>query len=88
MPHIEEQELNEINDLKNKLAALITEVGQQQLKVELLVTEIEDLQGKISKNSSLFKDLLKTEQEVINRLSNKYGAGTINFETGEFTPEK
>ena len=34
-----------------------------------------------------FDELLKEEQQFITELIDKYGSGTLNVDTGEFTPE-
>jgi len=88
MSVLEAQDFKEVSDLRGKLSTVVNEVGQYQLQVELLKLDITDLQKKISEQSSLFKTLLEKEEELIKRLSEKYGAGSIYFETGEFTPEK
>ena len=88
MSTIDASDFKEVADLRSKLSTVVNEVGQYQLQIELLQFDITDLQQKISEQSSFFKQLLKKEEELIKRLSEKYGAGSINFETGEFTPEK
>jgi len=88
MAEITSEELNEINVLRNKLATVVSEAGQFTLQVEMLESDIAELKVKISEQAKLFKSLLDEEQTLIKRLSEKYGAGSIDFETGEFTPEK
>ena len=88
MAEITKEELNEINVLREKLATVVSDTGQFQLQVELLKSDIAELNTKIGEQAKLFKSLLDEEQQLINRLSEKYGVGSINFDTGEFTPEK
>jgi TolA-binding protein len=88
MSEISTEDLNEINTLRNNLATVVSEAGQTTLQIKLLETDIEELNGKLIEHSNQFKQLLNQEQELLKRLSEKYGAGQINFETGEFTPEK
>ena len=87
MAEITGEELNEINVLRNKLATVVSDTGQFTLQVEMLETDLAELKLKISEQAKLFKSLLEEEQILIKRLSEKYGSGSINFETGEFTPE-
>jgi regulator of replication initiation timing len=87
MTKILEEELQQINTLRSKLATTVSEVGQLSLQVQLLEADIVELKNKITESSTTFKQLLIEEQEIIKRLSEKYGTGSINFETGEFTPE-
>jgi hypothetical protein len=88
MKTIEESELKEINALRVSLASVVSETGQYALRVDLLKADIADLTDKLSKNAVEFKRLLDLEDTLIKRLSEKYGTGTINFETGEFIAEK
>lgn len=88
MSQIAKEELDEISILRNKLATVVSESGQLTLQVQLLQSDIVELNEKLSQQTKVFRGLLEEEQEVLKRLSEKYGAGSINFETGEFTPEK
>ena len=88
MAEITKEDLEQISNLRNKLATVVSESGQLTLQVQLLQTDIVELNEKLSEQTKVFKGLLQEEQELLKRLSEKYGAGQINFETGEFTPEK
>jgi len=88
MAEITKEELEQISTLRTKLGTVVSESGQLVLQVQLLQTDIVELNEKISQQTKLFKVLLEEEQTLLKGLSEKYGAGQINFETGEFTPEK
>ena len=88
MSEILKEELEQINTLRNKLATVVSEVGQATLQIQLLELDVVELKSKVTEHTQNFKELLEEEQTLIKRLSDKYGAGSINFETGEFTPEK
>jgi hypothetical protein len=88
MAEITKEDLEQISNLRNKLATVVSDSGQLTLQVQLLQTDIVELNEKLSEQTKVFKGLLQEEQELLKRLSEKYGAGQINFETGEFTPEK
>jgi hypothetical protein len=88
MAEITKEELQEISVLRNKLATVVSESGQLTLQIQLLQTDIVELNEKLSEQTKVFKGLLEEEQVLLKRLSEKYGVGQINFETGEFTPEK
>jgi hypothetical protein len=88
MAQIEKEELTEIDNLRNKLAIIVSDAGQAILQIKLMESDIEDLKSKIKEDSVKFKELLDQEKELIKRLSEKYGTGQINFETGEFTSER
>jgi hypothetical protein len=88
MAEITKEELEEISVLRNKLASVVSDAGQLTLQIQLLQSDIAELNDKLGEQTKLFKSLLEEEQVLIKRLSDKYGAGSINFETGEFTSEK
>ena len=88
MNKISEQELVEINDLRLKINKSIGESGQAILQIKLLQDDIKKLETKINEEAVQFQTLIDEEQQLVKRLSEKYGTGSINFETGEFTPEK
>lgn len=88
MAEITKEDLEQISQLRSKLATVVSESGQLSLQIQLLQSDIVELNEKLSEQAKTFKGLLEEEQELLKRLSEKYGAGQINFETGEFTPEK
>jgi hypothetical protein len=88
MAEISKEELEEINVLRTKLVTVVSDAGQTSLQVQLLQSDIAELNEKLGEQVKLFKALLKEEDVLIKRLSEKYGVGDINFDTGEFTPEK
>ena len=88
MASIETTDLAEINELRAKLGRVVTKSGELSLQIKLLRTEIKDSEAQLEEQALQFKDLLNAEQELVKRLLEKYGTGSIDFETGEFTPEK
>jgi regulator of replication initiation timing len=88
MAKLEVAELEEINKLRTQLGTTVSEAGQLSIQIELLKSDITELTTKFTKETETFKALLSEEQILIKRLSDKYGTGSIDFETGEFTPEK
>lgn len=88
MATIEATDLTEINELRNQLGSAVTKSGELILQIKLLQSELQDAEKLLDEQSATFKKLLNAEQELVKRLSDKYGTGSIDFETGEFTPEK
>ncbi len=85
---INDEDLEEINVLRNNLANVVSDTGQLTLQIELMEFDIGELKKQIQEQTNKFKELLNQEQTLIKRLSDKYGAGQINFETGELILEK
>lgn len=88
MTKISDEDLKEINDLRLKISKSIGEAGQATLQIQMLRDDIAKLENKITQESETFQKLIDEEQQLVKRLSEKYGTGSIDFETGEFTPEK
>ena len=74
----------EINTLKNfqlKLDQLVTQLGRVYLSKIKLNDQEEILKNEI-------KNIEKEEQELAKVLSDKYGKGSLDIETGTFTPSE
>jgi pyridoxal biosynthesis lyase PdxS len=87
MVKITEDELREINELRSKLSNIVGEVGNSTLQIKMLQEDIKQLELTIAQQTLLFQEQLDAETKLVKRLSEKYGVGSINFETGEFTQE-
>lgn len=87
MANVTAEELKEINELRQKISNIVGEVGQATLQKSILYTDLEKVESTIEEHTKTFHTLMKEETELVKRLSDKYGVGSINFETGEFTPE-
>ena len=74
-----EQEINQLKDLRNKLNQITIQFGQ----ISVSKVKLEENEERLKKELS---DLEKQEINVAKSLSNKYGKGSINLETGTFTP--
>lgn len=72
-------ELNDIKDLQKEYGALSAALGQMELEKLVLKT-------KETRLHELFTSLSEREQKIIQDLNTKYGVGSLNLETGTFTP--
>ena len=73
------EEIQRITELQQKNNALATELGQ----VELIKL---NLQIRREAAEKFLEELRSEEQELGKELTDKYGSGSINLETGEFVP--
>ena len=79
-PHsFNEQELNELKELRNKLSQLTLQFGQVSISMLKLKETKEQLKTQLSK-------LEKEETNIAKKLSDKYGEGNIDLGSGTFTP--
>lgn len=74
-----QEELTTLQELQQNGQAIIDELGQ----IELAKLTLEKRR---TKAEQFLADLQKQEQEFIQNITNQYGVGTINAETGEFVP--
>jgi len=74
-----QEEMSQIETVKEKSQALVQELGQ----IELLRLDLKSRKD----NALAFLDELKQkERELAQALEATYGKGTIDLEKGEFTP--
>tara|TARA_B110000908_G_C10148330_1_gene400114 strand:- start:741 stop:1034 length:294 start_codon:yes stop_codon:yes gene_type:complete len=76
-----EEELNQLKSLKNDINALTYELGTlaiQKIKLEEAEDEVKKQLLTIENN----------EKTIATKLTSKYGKGSINLESGTFTPTK
>ena len=73
------EEIQRITELQQKNNALATELGQ----IELIKL---NLQLRREAAEKFLEELRSEEQELGKELTDKYGSGSINLETGEFIP--
>jgi len=73
-----QEELSQIETVKQKSQAIIQELGQ----IELLNL---DLKSRKDNALAFLEELKQEEKELAQALEAAYGKGTINLEKGEFT---
>jgi archaellum component FlaC len=76
-----EQEINQLKDLRTNLNTLVIQLGQLQLSKIRIETQESELKTQVLK-------LEKEESNIAKQLSDKYGEGSIDLESGTFTPSK
>lgn len=74
-----QEELDQLQELQRKNAALVNELGT------IALAEINLEERKENAEKYLF-DLRETEKELAGALEEKYGAGSIDLGAGEFIP--
>jgi hypothetical protein len=75
---ITEEEKARFNDLRNREEQIIVGLGQLEYQIQLMELEKENI---ITQLSQLRQDQTKVGQE----LTEKYGDGNVDLNTGEFT---
>ena len=77
----DEQEIENIRVLRDQINQIAFQFGQLQISILKLEEQESLLKSKM-------KDLEKQESVIAKRLTSKYGKGSIDLETGTFTPIK
>jgi regulator of replication initiation timing len=83
-----DEEIASVKGLREQMITIISTVGQLQLTTNLLRQDLTEAEDKVTEQTKLYKELLGKEKEVINSLLEKYGIGSLDIETGVFTPDK
>ena len=76
---VSSQDLNLLKNLQNETSQLIYQLGQIQIEKYRVEERENQMKQKLI-------ELQKKEKEIAQTLTNKYGKGSINPETGEFIP--
>ena len=74
-----QEELNTLKNFQSRLDQLVTQLGRVHLSKIKLNEQENMLKDEIKK-------IEKEEQELAQTLTNKYGRGSLDIETGNFTP--
>jgi predicted transcriptional regulator len=78
-----EEEVSKINELRQNVANLFTQLGQLQIEKKRRLDELEKIESNMI-NQHL--ELQKTEEELFKGLNEKYGDGNYDPTTNTFTP--
>ena len=76
-----EEELTKLKELQNQNDQLIIAFGQLNMQRHIL-------DGNILQLKSSLEEMKTKETEVVLKLSEKYGKGTLDIESGEFSPSE
>ncbi len=74
-----DEELGQIREIQQLYASLVHQAGQ----VHIEKINLNERTGQVEAN---LQEIRKREQELVSTLTESYGKGSINLETGEFTP--
>ena len=81
-----EAELNEITELRNANAQKINEFGQIELEILLTNQRLDVLVDTKQNLEKQYIELQTKEKDLVTKLNEKYGTGTVDLESGEFVP--
>ena len=81
-----EEELQSLQELQNTYAGISTQFGQLKVSKMNLVRQFDSLEQSEEALEKAWEDNRKKENELVQSLTEKYGPGSLNPQTGEYTP--
>ena len=83
-----EEELKKITGIQDEYSNIQNQFGQLSMSKIALNSQLESLEELDTKLNGDLKDLQQKEKEFLDGITKKYGEGSLNPKTGEFTPNK
>jgi len=83
-----EEELKQVQDIQLSYADVTNKFGQLSLAKLRLNRQVQALEAENSTLIETFNKIQEDEQKFLDTITEKYGQGTLNPETGVFTPNK
>ena len=81
-----EEELQSLQELQNTYAGISTQFGQLKVSRMNLERQFNSLEESEDALEKAWDDNRKKENELVQSLTEKYGPGSLNPQTGEYTP--
>ena len=81
-----DEELQSLQELQNTYASITTQFGQvrvSRINLERQLNALDEVEDNLEKD---WETNRQVENDLVKILNEKYGAGTLNPQTGEFTP--
>ena len=83
-----DEELNTVKQIQQEYLKVQNHLGQLVISEMKLREQGKNLDEAKSKVESNFKDVQVKERKFLDGITEKYGEGTLNPDTGEFIPNK
>lgn len=83
-----DEEISSVKTLREEIISSISTVGQLKLTHNLMKEDVKTVKSKLDEQIAKYKELLAKEKELIDQFLKKYGMGSLDVETGVFTPEQ
>ena len=83
-----DEEFSTVTELRNNIAVNMSTIGQLKVTYELMKEDLSTIESQIAEKLLAHKELMGQEKKLVSALLEKYGIGSLDIETGVFTPEK
>ena len=84
---VPEEEIKEIKSLQETYQGIALQLGQASLQRSQLNRELDNIESNEQKLHVAYDEARESEQEIIKKMTDKYGIGNLDVETGKFTPQ-
>ena len=81
-----DEELQSLQELQNTYASISTQFGQLKVSKMNLMRQMDSLEQSEEALEKAWDDNRQKETELVQSLTEKYGPGSLNPQTGEYTP--
>ena len=81
-----DDELQSLQDLQNSYQQKQLQFGQLKVQKILVQQQVDGLETSESQLEVEYGEVQETERNIVQQLNEKYGPGSLNPETGVFTP--
>ena len=88
MIQFSEEEVNKIQEFQQKVITTNTRIGEIELQIHGLEQEFQSLKSEKQSLIDGYTTLRQQEMELSAELKDKYGEGTYDINTNQFTPTK
>ena len=83
-----EEEMKKVTELRDEYFKIQDQFGLLQISKIRLNEQLEQMDNHEESLNKQFKENQKNEKEFLDGITKKYGQGSLNPETGVFTPNK
>ncbi len=81
-----EQELKEVQGLRDRMSKLVAQFGELKLEQILHEQKTKSLVELEAQYNKEYLDIQQKEFELVKTFNEKYGRGTLDLESGTFSP--
>ena len=82
-----EEEMKQIQDLQQNYQNATATFGRLKVQQLILEQQLDNIANEEENTHKAYTALQNKEQDLVKNLNEKYGAGTLDIVSGEFTPQ-
>jgi hypothetical protein len=83
MKKVTEEQLKQIQTLRERLVEIVTTIGELHLTRYMTERQLHTIDDDIKLQQNKFAEFQNEERVLFEKLQQQYGTGNIDFETGE-----